>query len=278
MPRSIPDRWIPYKACGKVIEGTRFICFKFSLLQTVQKGFDEIWDISTLLETIPNLSAVIDLTNTNRYYNPSEFRKAGVLHKKIYMPGRIIPPEEIVQEFMDTVDEFLGKDCESLIGVHCTHGLNRTGYMVCRYMRDKLGVNAKDAIHKFEIARGYKIERDNYIAHLMGNKPPPPDLGVSTNISAVLPSDHNNDQNSSSSKINRNAKSWRDEYLGDKEDGYETGRYVRNPNYRSSNKRRERSRSRTRSNRENYSRSNRNYRTDRDCPDSDRSYDYRHDY
>lgn len=35
---------------------------------------------------------------------------------------------------------------EFLIGVHCTHGLNRTGYMVCRYMRDRLGIPAKDAI------------------------------------------------------------------------------------------------------------------------------------
>lgn len=35
---------------------------------------------------------------------------------------------------------------ESLIGIHCTHGLNRTGYMVCRYMRDRLGFPAKDAI------------------------------------------------------------------------------------------------------------------------------------
>lgn len=28
------------------------------------------WDIQTLLSTIPNLGAVIDLTNTARYYDP----------------------------------------------------------------------------------------------------------------------------------------------------------------------------------------------------------------
>uniref|UniRef100_A0A2A4JI19 Tyrosine specific protein phosphatases domain-containing protein n=1 Tax=Heliothis virescens TaxID=7102 RepID=A0A2A4JI19_HELVI len=86
---------------------------------------------------------------------------------------------------MDTVDEFLGKDCEFLIGVHCTHGLNRTGYMVCRYMRDRLGVPAKDAIKKFEKARGYQIERENYIADLLGSKPPPPDVGRDTHIKPV---------------------------------------------------------------------------------------------
>ena len=33
-----------------------------------------------------------------------------------------------------------------LIGVHCTHGVNRTGYLVCRYMIDKLDFQPKNAI------------------------------------------------------------------------------------------------------------------------------------
>ncbi|KAH9630105.1 hypothetical protein HF086_004811, partial [Spodoptera exigua] len=56
------------------------------------------WDIPALLEKIPKLGAVIDLTNTARYYDPSELQAAGILHKKILMPGRIIPPEGKVTE------------------------------------------------------------------------------------------------------------------------------------------------------------------------------------
>ncbi|VVD00600.1 unnamed protein product [Leptidea sinapis] len=85
-----------------------------------------------LLEKIPNIGAVIDLTNTSRYYNPKGFVSAGVLHKKIHVQGHVVPPEAKVTEFMNTVDKFLEKDDDSLVGVHCTHGLNRTGYMVCR--------------------------------------------------------------------------------------------------------------------------------------------------
>ncbi len=33
-----------------------------------------------------------------------------------------------------------------LVGVHCTHGLNRTGYLVCRYMIDKLDFEPEAAI------------------------------------------------------------------------------------------------------------------------------------
>lgn len=33
-----------------------------------------------------------------------------------------------------------------LIGVHCTHGLNRTGYFICRYLIQKMGLTPADAI------------------------------------------------------------------------------------------------------------------------------------
>jgi protein-tyrosine phosphatase len=33
-----------------------------------------------------------------------------------------------------------------LIGVHCTHGLNRTGFVVCNYMVQEMGMTADDAI------------------------------------------------------------------------------------------------------------------------------------
>ncbi|XP_068633990.1 RNA/RNP complex-1-interacting phosphatase isoform X2 [Battus philenor] len=147
MVAAIPDRWLQYKACGRVIEGTRIICFKVPLKR--------------------------------------KFAAAGVYHKKIFMPGRIIPPENKVIEFMNAVDRFLEQNDKSLIGVHCTHGLNRTGYMVCRYMRDRLGVPAAEAIRRFELARGYQIERENYIADLLGKTPPPPDVGCDTIIKPI---------------------------------------------------------------------------------------------
>lgn len=34
----------------------------------------------------------------------------------------------------------------ALIGVHCTHGLNRTGYLICKYMVQRNGVSAEKAI------------------------------------------------------------------------------------------------------------------------------------
>jgi hypothetical protein len=67
-----------------------------------------------------------------------------------------------------------------LIGVHCTHGINRTGLMVCRYLIEYANWSPMDAIEgccflkeitccylieylEFQRARGHRIERQQYI-------------------------------------------------------------------------------------------------------------------
>lgn len=46
----------------------------------------------------------------------------------------------------------------------------------------KLNEKYKTIVPEFEKARGYQIERDNYIADLIGTSPPPPDVGQETEI------------------------------------------------------------------------------------------------
>jgi hypothetical protein len=72
---------------------------------------------------------------------------------------------------------------DTLIGVHCTHGVNRTGYLVCRYLIEKCNYSAVDAVAgmvcmcasffftivlptAFEMARGHSIEREEYVRAL----------------------------------------------------------------------------------------------------------------
>ncbi len=55
-----------------------------------------------------------------------------------------------------------------LIGVHCTHGLNRTGYMVIYYLCSKLNVPFDDAIVAFEESRKpHEFEKEKYIEGLV---------------------------------------------------------------------------------------------------------------
>lgn len=53
------------------------------------------------------------------------------------------------------------------IGVHCTHGINRTGYMIANYMCREKGVKPRQAINAFEKSREpHKIDKDYLIQDL----------------------------------------------------------------------------------------------------------------
>jgi len=158
----VPDRWEAYSKVGKVVEGTSFVAFKVPLNQ----GVDNKWRVEDLMEAVPSLGLVIDLTFTAKYYDPKSLTASGIEHKKILTKGQQIPDKTVVVEFYTAVDVALAKGDDKLIGVHCTHGLNRTGYLVCRYMIEKLCMDPETAIAAFDEARGHKQERQNYIQHL----------------------------------------------------------------------------------------------------------------
>ncbi|XP_034950407.1 RNA/RNP complex-1-interacting phosphatase homolog [Chelonus insularis] len=172
MPRrkSVPDAWLDYKPYGSVIDGTRFLAFKVPLsmrvcqnLPTNQKFTPEL-----LMKEVPNLKYIIDLTNTNRYYNKTEFTAAGIQHFKIMITGGEVPKETKVREFCRVMDMIvsMAKDHE-IIGVHCTHGINRTGYLICKYLIKVCGWDCHSAIKAFESAREHNIRRMNYIQSLL---------------------------------------------------------------------------------------------------------------
>ncbi|XP_023305934.2 RNA/RNP complex-1-interacting phosphatase [Lucilia cuprina] len=170
MAPSIPDRWKDYKPVGEKIEGTRFIAFKVPLKEHISKNVnsDIRLDGNILLKMVPNLGLIIDLTNTNRYYDPKFFEKEGVEHKKLMTPGHDTPPNHIVKRFNKIVKDFMenNSDNDKLIGVHCTHGVNRTGYLICNYMISQMTIEPNEAMDRFSNARGHKIERNNYIEAL----------------------------------------------------------------------------------------------------------------
>lgn len=171
----VPDRWLDYTPMGERIPGTRFICMKVPLREYFLKDLEdhEKFNCTKALETAGekghNLGLVIDLSYSRKYYDPMEFESKNVLHKKIYVPGQQLPPPSIVDEFSNAVTKFERENehNDDLIAVHCTHGLNRTGYIVCRHLIDRKLFNPQDAIEAFNKARGHSIEREAYVQDLL---------------------------------------------------------------------------------------------------------------
>ena len=157
--KKIPDRWEDYSSIGSVMEGTRFIAFKVPL------HFHPSWNLKELKKSAPELKHIVDLTNTDRYYKPGDCHRLGFSHVKIRMEGHgTVPSQASVERFYSSVLETEAEG--GLIGVHCTHGLNRTGYLISRYLIEKLGWEPEKAIDAFDQARGHKQERANYLDHL----------------------------------------------------------------------------------------------------------------
>uniref|UniRef100_F1L7H5 Tyrosine-protein phosphatase n=1 Tax=Ascaris suum TaxID=6253 RepID=F1L7H5_ASCSU len=115
------------------------------------------------------LGLVIDLTDTDRYYDHGDIEGMCIEYEKVNCPGRgFVDRDDLVKTFIAVVDNFINSnpDDETVIGVHCTHGVNRSGYLVCRFLIDRLGWSSHDAIDAFERARGYPIERGAYVQAL----------------------------------------------------------------------------------------------------------------
>uniref|UniRef100_A0A4W5K2Y8 RNA/RNP complex-1-interacting phosphatase n=1 Tax=Hucho hucho TaxID=62062 RepID=A0A4W5K2Y8_9TELE len=169
----IPDRWEDYQAVGKRIPGTRFISFKVPLKQSLCRRVDRSevfgpWELMQILEKDgQELGLIIDLTFTTRYYNPEDLPDS-VFYMKIFTAGHEVPSNPTILSFKRAVRRFLQDNThnDKLIGVHCTHGLNRTGYLVCRYLIDVDGMDPKEAVELFNSSRGHSIERENYLKDL----------------------------------------------------------------------------------------------------------------
>ena len=155
------QKWLQeWKKCskhGNQIAGTPFIAFKIPI------STETDWDLKTLMETIPNMNLIISLQidREREFYNQKDVERLhGVkcIFCPIYNLYRKIPNEKSVTKFFNQVENMLAKNPKALIGVHCVHGVNRTGYMICRYLIERRGWNPQEAMDAFNNTRGEKME------------------------------------------------------------------------------------------------------------------------
>ncbi|CAA3027955.1 mRNA-capping enzyme-like isoform X1 [Olea europaea subsp. europaea] len=112
------------------------------------------------------LGLLIDLTNSNRYYSTNDWKSEDIKHVKIPCKGRdSVPENEAVNAFVFEVSQFLArqKHSKKYILVHCTHGHNRTGYMIVHFLMRTLPISVTQAIKMFADARPPGIYKPDYI-------------------------------------------------------------------------------------------------------------------
>ncbi|XP_012821815.1 dual specificity phosphatase 11 (RNA/RNP complex 1-interacting), gene 2 isoform X1 [Xenopus tropicalis] len=192
---SIPGRWRSLTAVGQRIPGSRFIAFKVPLKGqanqrvTPTQKFTPKDLLTEVRSRDEDLGLIIDLTNTERYYTDKDLPRS-VQYIKLYTAGLQIPEDATIHQFKRIVRRFIWQntDNDKLIGVHCTTGINRTGYLICRYLIDVDGWDPDTAVNAFAQARGHPIEGVVYTEDLL-NGPTRSNLGIDQPPSEDAPSE-----------------------------------------------------------------------------------------
>ncbi|XP_023012699.2 mRNA-capping enzyme [Leptinotarsa decemlineata] len=109
----------------------------------------------------------VDLTNTYRYYNKTEIEQEQCQYVKLSCVGHgECPSVEITKKFIDVTHNFFINYPAQCIAVHCTHGFNRTGFLIVSFLVEKLKFDVGKAVEAFAHARPPGIYRGTYIREL----------------------------------------------------------------------------------------------------------------
>lgn len=172
-------RWVEYARIGKPLAGTRIVpCktpFEGPMAETAVReelmGDGERFDKRDLLQKCRErgtpVGMVIDLAYTGKYYEGFSKESDGVEYKKLPVRGHGVPPRWQLEEAFDAIDEFLARCPTEYVVVHCTHGVNRTGFFLAAYLMLRQKVRyAPDAMSAFQAARGERIDKPLLISAL----------------------------------------------------------------------------------------------------------------
>jgi mRNA-capping enzyme len=173
---ALPPRWLncPRKANSLVAD--KFLAFKVPLSAKFDQKMpqDCRFNAKMLIESVKRsygnkkLGLIIDLTNTNRFYDAdSEIKQQGIKYLKINCKGHDeTPTREDTQLFLNFCENFIRQNPLALIGIHCTHGFNRSGFLICSYLVEKLDFSIDMAISMFALSRPNGIYKQDYINEL----------------------------------------------------------------------------------------------------------------
>ncbi|KAL3280723.1 hypothetical protein HHI36_003959 [Cryptolaemus montrouzieri] len=172
-PGPLPDRWLhcPRKASDLVVQ--KFMAFKTPLSSSFDPQIPPecrfppkmLFDLCKTKKI--KFGLWINLTNTKRFYNKKEVEDEGCKYVKLPCRGHgECPSVDQTRAFIELVHDFISKNPLETIGVHCTHGFNRTGFLIVSYIVNKLDCSLEIALEMFAKVRPPGIYKSDYIEEL----------------------------------------------------------------------------------------------------------------
>ena len=114
------------------------------------------------------IACIINLANTLKYYDHTLLPQDVKFHH-FPIAGQSKPADHILNQIVEILHHYnnQGKG----VVIHCTHGVNRTGYIICKYLMVKQNLKKDASVSIFQRDRGQNIERDIYLQELQDQTP-----------------------------------------------------------------------------------------------------------
>nr|XP_046228371.1 mRNA-capping enzyme isoform X2 [Scatophagus argus] len=167
-----PPRWRNCPRRGQPI-ATKFLPMKTMLGpryddQVAEENRFHPSMLSNYLKSLKvKMGLLVDLTNTTRFYDRNDIEKEGIKYVKLQCKGHgECPSQETTSMFIRLCEHFVEKNPTEMIGVHCTHGFNRTGFLICAYLVEKMDWSIDAAVAAFSNSRPPGIYKGDYLTEL----------------------------------------------------------------------------------------------------------------
>lgn len=110
-----------------------------------------------------SLIALVDISADIPPYLPKSLQH--VQYYKCATVSKVTPDASAIRRFIQLIDDILANtdDKQPLVAVHCHYGFNRTGFLICCYLVERLGWTVAEAVAGFKAAKSPGIKHQHFI-------------------------------------------------------------------------------------------------------------------
>jgi len=189
-PGPIPPRWLNCPRKSSALVAQRFLAFKTPLDEKydeqvpVENRFNPAMLFQAMRAHKVKIGLWVDLTNTSRFYDKRLVEQEECKYVKLSCKGHgETPPEEAVKAFIAVCKNYIAQNPLDIVAVHCTHGFNRTGYLISAYLVEEFDWAIDMAVAEFTKVREPGIYKESYLREIYKryagdeeDAPPAPEL------------------------------------------------------------------------------------------------------
>lgn len=172
-PGPIPPRWLKCPRKSTELIGGKFLALKtpldtrFDAQVPTEYRFPPSMIFNSMKGYKVKVGLWIDLCNTSRFYSKREVEAQECRYVKLQCRGHgETPSEEQVTAFVTLCRKFAQQNPLEVIAVHCTHGFNRTGFLICSYLIETEDWSPEASTVAFANSRPPGIYKADYLEEL----------------------------------------------------------------------------------------------------------------